>query len=161
MYGVPAASVGVAILSFQEHRRNVRPSDTIVIYLVATLAIDLVSLAVPLRVGWPFIFYRATCFEVVIRLVLLVLESVSKKSILRDESRDLPPEELAGILSLTYFWWLHDLLSLGYHKVLLPGDLPKIDTKLDSDPLRQKIIGSWEKRGTIASDLIFHLPFRF
>ncbi|KAL1902690.1 hypothetical protein Sste5346_001133 [Sporothrix stenoceras] len=148
MYGVLAASVGVTILSFQEHRRNIRPSDTIVLYLVATLAIDLVSLAVPLRFGWPSIFYRATCFEAVVKLVFLVLESKSKKSVLRDELHDLPPEELAGVLSLTYFWWLHDLLSLGYHKILSPEDLPKIDTKLDSDPLRQRILASWDKRGS-------------
>lgn len=147
MYGGLVSSLGIAILSFQEHRRNLRPSDTIVLYLVATLAIDLVSLAVPLRFGWPTIFYRATSLEAAVKLVLLGLENCSKTGILRDEFHDLPPEELAGILSLTYFWWLHDLLLLGYHKVLSPDDLPRIDTKLDSDTLRQKILASWQKRG--------------
>ncbi|KIH90038.1 hypothetical protein SPBR_00030 [Sporothrix brasiliensis 5110] len=147
MYGGPAASVAVAILSFQEHRRNLRPSNTIVLYLVATLAIDLVSLAVPLRFGWPTTFYGAKIFEATAKGTLLFLESRCKKPILREEFHDVPPEELAGVLSLTYFWWLHDLLQLGYDKVLLPADLPRMDSKLESDPLRQKILAVWETRG--------------
>ncbi|ERS97645.1 hypothetical protein HMPREF1624_05816 [Sporothrix schenckii ATCC 58251] len=148
LYGGPAASVAVAILSFQEHRRNLRPSNTIVLYLVATLIIDLMSLAVPLRFGWPTTFYGAKTFEATAKGTLLFLESRSKQRILREEFHDLPPEELAGVLSLTYFWWLHDLLQLGYDKVLSPADLPRMDSKLESDPLRQKILAAWETRET-------------
>ncbi|CAK7229469.1 hypothetical protein SCUCBS95973_007233 [Sporothrix curviconia] len=96
-----------------------------IFYLIATLVADFLLLAAPTPLGGSALFGRAVCLQAATKLVLLVLESRSKAHILRDEFAGRPPEDLAGILSLAYFWWLHDLLSLGYRKILSTDDLPR------------------------------------
>ena len=152
-----AAAVAASIVSFHDHRLSVRPSSVLVLYLTASLALDIVSLAGPLQPRWKP-FYWAMCVQAVAKLVLVLLECKSKSAILQDKYRSLPPEDLASILSLTYFWWLHDLLRLGFSKVLSPDDLPRIDTQLDAERLRQKILVAWGQRGDQADEQSTTLP---
>ncbi|EPE10420.1 abc transporter [Ophiostoma piceae UAMH 11346] len=154
-----AAAVVASAVSFHDHRLSVRPSSILVLYLTVSLALDIVSLASPLQPRWqPFYLYMAMCFQALAKLVLLLLECKSKSGILQDEYRSLPPEDLANILSLTYFWWLHDLLELGFSKILSPDDLPRIDTQLNAERLRQKIIAAWGQRDGQAAEQPMTLP---
>lgn len=131
-----AASVGIGLLSFQEHSRAIKPSTTAILYLAASVICDLLQLAAPSRFSSrPLLGLLAA--QLAVELALLVLECWSKEAILRDEYLGRPPEELASVLSVTYFWWMHRVLSDGYSKLLSDDKLPRIDRTLEAAKLRR------------------------
>jgi len=144
MLAVPVA-IGLGFLSAEEHKWSVRPSDTLVLYLVMSVMSDAVWLTLP-----SYLDKSASIgLQLFLKLALLILESRSKRSALLESYKDLPPEECAGILSRTFFWWITGLLSKGYRENLSGRDgLPAIDPVLSSGTLREKAITSWSQQGT-------------
>lgn len=149
-----AACVGLFPLLLFEHTRSIRPSDLAVIYLVVTLSCDALKFCtevfadstfhyvyLPLRWFWPIIL------NICIKLALLVVEGQGKKQILRDPSRQYSPEELAGVLSRTFFWWINPILAQGRREILTEDTLPPVDHTLSSKNLRRKALLAWDQRG--------------
>lgn len=85
--------------------------------------------------------------KVGVKLVLLVLESREKEKILRGHDVQWPPEELAGVLSKSFFWWINPVLAQGSRGILSGDSLPPIDRKLSSRTLRLKALRAWDQRG--------------
>lgn len=149
-----AACVGLFPLLLFEHKRSIRPSDLAVIYLVVTLSCDVLKFCTevfadsafhyvfpPLRSSWP------NLLNICIKLVLLAVESQGKKQVLRDPSRQYSPEELAGVLSRTFFWWINPILAQGSREILTEDTLPPVDHRLSSKTLRHKALLAWDQRG--------------
>lgn len=149
-----AACVGLFPLLLFEHNRSIRPSDLAVIYLVITLSCDALKFCtevfadsvfhyvnLPLRSSWPIVL------NICIKLALLVVESQGKKQLLRDTSRKYSPEELAGVLSRNFFWWINPILAQGRREILTEDTLPPVDRTLSSKTLRHKALLAWDQRG--------------
>jgi ATP-binding cassette, subfamily C (CFTR/MRP), member 1 len=68
----------------------------------------------------------------VTKLVLLVLESWSKRRYLNKADSEVAGEELAGFLSKSLFLWINPLLMKGSSESLTPPDLSPIDRALSS-----------------------------
>ena len=60
------------------------------------------------------------------------------------------PEETAGILGRTFFWWINPILGDGNRKILVAEDLPNVDRALTSETLREKILLAWSDRGAVS-----------
>lgn len=145
------ACLGLCPLVFLEHTRSVRPSDLSVLYLSVTLACDSIDLwttvyqdtaaSVALRDLLPAIL------NICLKLVLVVLESQRKDKILRDGSDKWSPEELSGILSRTFFWWINSILAQGRRNILTEDSLPPIGAQLSSKLLRHQASVAWDQRG--------------
>ena len=84
----------------------------------------------------------------VVKLLLLMAEAQSKRVILREPYQGLSPEETAGVLSMTFFWWVNSLLRDGYSRILSIGDLPPILREISSESVRDRMQKSWDTRGT-------------
>jgi ATP-binding cassette subfamily C (CFTR/MRP) protein 1 len=82
-----------------------------------------------------------------LELALLAVESHTKEAVLLPRYQRLTPEELAGILGRTFFWWINPILLKGYRSILTDVDLPRAGEELSSDALRRVVLRSWDQRG--------------
>lgn len=151
------ACIGLCPLLFLEHTRSVRPSDLVVIYLLVTLACDAAGLgtAVYENTTWPHVALPLgaalpAIADICVKFVLLVAESLSKETLLRGGRGNWAPEQLAGVLSRTFFWWINSILARGRRDILTEDSLPPIDHELSSRLLRRRALLAWDQRGNIS-----------
>ncbi|TFB06902.1 Metal resistance protein YCF1 [Trichoderma ghanense] len=151
-----AASVGLVWLSIAEHKRSIRPSNLIVLYLLLTIVFDTFALTYPgfsnVRSGGRN--HALLVAEVASRAAMLLLESQDKTSILRSEYGRASPEETAGLISSVLFWWLNGLLSRGNRSILRGSHLPPLDSGLEAEGLRRKILETWENRSNKSESIL-------
>ncbi|KAI9042041.1 P-loop containing nucleoside triphosphate hydrolase protein [Aspergillus affinis] len=139
------AAFDLCILLWFGHRRTVRPSTLVILYLGLSLTKDFIAWTLlsgdlePLERS--FLAARAA-----LELCLLMMESQSKTRILKPGYRSLTPEKRTGILGRVFFWWINPVLKQGYRDVLTPNALPGIDQAISSTVLRKRIIGAWRER---------------
>lgn len=134
----------IPILSYAEHVKTLRPSLIINTYMIISLLFD----AVRARTLWSRSEDKIAgdfTAGVVIKLVIVLLEAVEKRWILRVEYRGSPPEESSGIYNRSFFWWLNGLFRLGWSKTLELHDLFPLDKHLCSEYLQNLLQSSWLK----------------
>ncbi|KAH8903310.1 ABC transporter [Coniochaeta sp. PMI_546] len=133
-----------------EHTRSIRPSDLAVIYLLVSLACDIVAL-------WQAISHNAATrfnlFDVApalanlsVKFGLIVAESQGKQSILKDPREQWAPEQLAGLLNRTLLCWINPILAQGRRGILTEDSLPPLDHRLASRMLRYQASRAWDQR---------------
>ncbi|KAK1986922.1 P-loop containing nucleoside triphosphate hydrolase protein [Colletotrichum cereale] len=140
------ACIGLCPLLFLEHGRSIKPSDLATFYLLSSSFCDAARLGVILQhdgISFSFCLFVANAC---LKLLLLVIECHGKQAILRTPQEQCSPEELAGILNRTFFWWINSILWKGYRNVLIGGNLPPIDSKLSSRVLREQALQAWDLR---------------
>lgn len=139
------AAIAVCQLVFLEHGRSVRPSSLLLFYLLACVICEGVLLKS---------FYHGRVDSVSgpvltaafgLKLVLLAVESRSKKSYLREPYKDLPELETISDLNRIALFWVNHLILLGNRKLLSFPDLPSLDRPLTSERLRERLGTAWEK----------------
>lgn len=140
------ARVGLLPLLLLEHTRALRPSTQAVAYLLVSCACNAAELAEG-QFPFPSLGPTPTIATLCIQFSLLVAESQSKRTLLPELYNQRPPEELAGVLSLAFAWWMNPVLVKGKHKILEPADLPSIDHAFSSRLTRRRILQAWDRRG--------------
>jgi ATP-binding cassette, subfamily C (CFTR/MRP), member 1 len=160
--GVPPLANGIVMfclaaslswLSYLEHIRSEKPSDFIASYLLVSCIEDVV-LMIDHRYPGPLVFP----IQFLLKIVLLILESWGKSSLLIEKDSQLSPQDRAGIINRAFLWWTRDILILGYSKILSNDDIPPIDAGLSAERLRTEAVEAWEKRGRhIKSTLLANL----
>lgn len=78
---------------------------------------------------------------VVCKSVLLVLEATEKRSLM---ARSLPPEQTAGILNISVFWWFNPQLWAGYKRSLEFDDLLNVDEDISLEKSKDEIRQKWK-----------------
>ncbi|MCJ1286054.1 hypothetical protein MMC26_005396 [Xylographa opegraphella] len=150
---IPAACLSVldacslAVLSGLEHKRAIRPSMLISIYLLFSIILDVAQArTLWLRAASSTIAGLFTA-GVALKTFILVLETFEKRSFLRAPYRAYPPEALGGVLNTTIFWWINSLLRKGYRAVIVVDDLFDTDEALTSDTLGKTLLSVWARQG--------------
>lgn len=69
----------------------------------------------------------------VLKAVLLVIESLEKRSILLPPYRVLPHESTAGIFNEWFCWWMNPLLLFGYRRMHSLETLYEVDQELSAE----------------------------
>jgi ATP-binding cassette subfamily C (CFTR/MRP) protein 1 len=141
-----AASAGLVRLAITEHKRSIRPSSLIVLYLLLTSVWDIFALTYKGLLDDQDTSKGSTAFKLATRLAILTLECQEKTSILKSKYRPQSPEETAGLLSSVLFWWLNGLLSRGYRSILRGTHLPALENRMEAENLRRGILLSWDRR---------------
>ncbi|RKL31169.1 hypothetical protein BFJ72_g11186 [Fusarium proliferatum] len=139
-----ASVVATALLCpllYLEHVRSTRPADLAVIFLLVSLVCDL---GAALQEGPEEWLIPTT--KITLKFLLIAAESRSKQGILKSPYSFQSPEQLAGILSRTCFWWINPILALGNQIILSGEDLPPIDHLLTSEKLRHDGLKAWDQR---------------
>ena len=98
----------------------------------------------------------AAVADVALRLVLLLVENMNKQPLLMTPYKSLPPEETAGFISRSVYWWLKNLLITGGKRILNVADMPHLDTALKPRYRRDIVLQEWEKRGKQESEEGFY-----
>ncbi|CAG8239001.1 unnamed protein product [Penicillium salamii] len=80
------------------------------------------------------------------KALLLILESQSKRHILREEWQNWSLEETESAFSIAFYWWVNSLLRKGRSKLLELDSLSSIPRALSSTTLRERMRTCWESR---------------
>ena len=141
--GIPAAalalvsSILLAILAALEHTKALAPSPALVFFISVTALLDIARVRTLFLTRQP-LPAAMLCVGLVLKLLLLVFESRSKKKDLAALSSQTSPEKLAGPISRTMFHWINPLLTLGFKGSLKGRRLGPIDPKFDAEYLTER-----------------------
>lgn len=138
----------LCLLSYAEHTRSVRPSFILNTYLFCSLLFDIARC----RTLWlrqasvlSLVISIVTSVAVGVKLLVLVVEAFEKRSILKSEYADYPPEATAGFYNRAFFWWLNPLFKNGFSNMLSVHDLFDLDKQMSSERLMAKFEERWSK----------------
>ncbi|EIW84009.1 ABC protein [Coniophora puteana RWD-64-598 SS2] len=68
------------------------------------------------------------------------------------EDAKMTPLASANIFSILSYWWITDMMILGYQRTLQASDLYKMDPSRESGLLSEKLEASWSRRVTAAEE---------
>lgn len=83
--------------------------------------------------------------SVVLRAILLTLESIEKRGILLPPHKTASPEVISGPLNRGVFFWLSTLFFKGHTHILKLEDLYPLDPKMHSQDLYETLKAAWDK----------------
>ncbi|KAM4056986.1 ABC multidrug transporter [Hirsutella rhossiliensis] len=131
-------ALALSCLSYLEHRRSVRPSSVILVYLVFSCAFDALQCRTLWLLGRQLV---APLFSATLACKLLVpaLELVEKRHMLLPPWAALAPETTSSVINRGVFWWLNGLLLRGFRATLSADELYPLDHGLKSRPLLGKL----------------------
>lgn len=139
------ATLALAAVSYYEHYRSLRPSFLLSAYLGLTILFDVCQV----RTLWLRSHYKdqAAVFTagIALKFVLLLLESVEKRTLLREPFRHYSPEALGGMFNRSVFWWLNSLLLQGSKSHITQDTLMPLDRKLAADEVRNLMRLAWSR----------------
>lgn len=138
-------TAGVASLSYVDHQRSLRPSTLLSLYLSVLVILDIARVRTLWLMGDSTGESSSLTATLTLTVAALFLESTEKKSILSEEKRTGAPEEYSGFWTRTAFAWLAATFWAGYSKVINQEDLPKIDSRLQSHILRERLVATYAK----------------
>jgi hypothetical protein len=79
-----------------------------------------------------------------IRCLLLVLESIDKsRFLIHTEEGKLSPEDKSGIVSISLYLWMNDLIRAGFRTALTLKDLYSTSTDVSAEKLEVKLTKAW------------------
>lgn len=139
------AAFELSILSFLEHRRTVRPSSTVTLYVGLSSIKDFIALTLPSG-NLATTELILVSIRLVLELSLLIVDFQNRLAILKPRSKHLAPEEVTGVLGRALFWWINPIIKEGYYDILTQDDLPNVDRALSSRGLRKRLIRAWTQR---------------
>ncbi|CAG1968219.1 unnamed protein product [Fusarium graminearum] len=133
------ASLLACALSYKEHSCDRRPSTLLNIYVLLTLLFDIVQT----RTSWLLVSgssQQARLFtaSVVVKAVILCLETIPKTRWIHWVAEEHSPEESSGVFSVGVFAWLNRLFVRGYRGVLKIEDLYPLDESMASNGLQKR-----------------------
>ena len=141
------AALGLSILSYVEHTKNIRPSSIINAYLLLTLSFDVAQLRTKWLRGQDPAESGVASATLAVKLLVLVSEAIEKRGILFARYASPSPEATSGLYSRGLFWWLNPLFRLGYRNDVTDGDLFASDGDLLSESLGIRFRRHWVNRG--------------
>ncbi|KAK4157426.1 ABC transporter [Chaetomidium leptoderma] len=140
------STLAVFLFSYAEHTRAVRPSSILNTYLLSTLMFDIAHA----RTLWlraadqpnHAIAYISVA-TIVVKSIVLVLEALDKRRLLRPEYRAYPPEATSSIYSRSFFWWLNPLFRQGFGRELDVDDLYVLDKHIQASYCYTRFREAW------------------
>ncbi|KAG8161209.1 hypothetical protein KVR01_009473 [Diaporthe batatas] len=140
-----AASLSLLGLSYAEHVYSCRPSTLINVFLLFSVLFD----ATRTRTLWLQDYNRpaaiAALVATVVKLVMLPVEAIEKRDLLRPQYRELPSEATSGIFSQWAFWWELPLFRAGYAKKLEIETLFPLEKHFRSSFLQHSLQTRWNQ----------------
>jgi ATP-binding cassette subfamily C (CFTR/MRP) protein 1 len=150
------AALGLCILSYVEHSKNIRPSSIINAYLLFTLPFDAAQLRTRWLRGENLAGNGIASTILAVKLLILISEATEKRKLLFTPYADHSPEATSGLYSRGLFWWLNPLFRLGFRNVVNEDDLFSADGDLLSKSLEARFSKHWANRESSCFFLFFY-----
>lgn len=131
------ASVCVTIILYLAHRRALRSSAIVALWLIIAIACDIVRARSYFLRGNMDVIAASTVVLIALKTGLVGLEEVPKKSDIKDEDlqKSIGKEATSGFLSRSLFLWLNSMLSFGFRNRLDMDHLDDLDPCFSSTTL--------------------------
>lgn len=146
------ASIAIAIVLYVEHMYSLKTSTFLSIYLAMAALFDIVrARSYFIRPDLGAIGGISVAL-VILKLVLVALEEVSKARLIKSEylRKPLGKEFISGFWNRSLFIWLNSTLIMGFKKDITINELPDPGPEFDSEHLHERFEPNWEK-GTSAN----------
>ena len=147
----------LGVLSSVEHQRTVRPSLIAETYLGLSLLFDAARVRTLWLQNYNNTVAALTTVSLFLKLVLLCVEALEKRSILRLKWKSQSPEATSGIVGKLCFLWLNRLFRTGFSRSLSIEDMLPLDKHLTSGHLFPKLHKAWRRLAKRNSLLIVYL----
>lgn len=122
----------LAVNSTIAHRASPRPSLAISAYLFISALTDIARVRSLWLMGDHTNVAVVLSCSFAVKLILIVLENVSKRTFLLAQYANISGEETAGLFSRALFFWLTSLMITGSRQALNLSSLVPIHQKIDS-----------------------------
>ncbi|CZR69215.1 related to multidrug resistance-associated protein [Phialocephala subalpina] len=140
------AALGLYLLSYFEHTKNIRPSSIIDTYLLLTLPFDAAQVRTRWLRGENIAENGVASALIGVKILVLTSEATEKRGLLFTPYADPSPEATSGLYSRGLFWWLTPLFQLGFRNVVNEDDLFTADGDLLSKSLETRFNRHWANR---------------
>lgn len=110
-------------------------------YLLLSTLFDAAQSRTLLLLGNETVKLSSLSVAMLLKVVLLILESNSKARLLDGPHKYLPPESLSGMIGRALFWWTVPLFYAGYQRLLSPIDIYPVDSSMRSEALGKRLSG--------------------
>jgi ATP-binding cassette subfamily C (CFTR/MRP) protein 1 len=148
-------ALGLCLLSHVEHVRSVKPSSIINTYLFFTLLFDIARTRTLWITKAPVPIAGVFTATTVVKFVVSITEAFEKRSILLPPFQHSSPETTSGIYSRSFFWWLNEIMRIGFSRDISEKDLFPIDDGMNSRVLREQARTSWNNANKSRSHALF------
>lgn len=138
-------------VSYLEHVLLVRPSTLLTVYLSISSLLDLARVRTLFFVADSQIVARIFLGAYCVKIGILILEIVEKRSLLLPRSKGSSREATSGVLNRALFIWLNDLFWKGFGTHLTFDILTPLDADILSASKPTSLIARWE-RGCYSSN---------
>ncbi|KAG9763241.1 P-loop containing nucleoside triphosphate hydrolase protein, partial [Aureobasidium melanogenum] len=138
-------AIFICLLSHLEHKKSIRPSALLNVYLFFSVLFDVVQLRTLWKIHGLETVASVFSSALALKVVILVLEAWEKDSLLTPPYRGTAPEAKSGLYNRSLYWWLNRFLTVGFRKVIDFEDLYSLDDGLSSELLAEKAQTSWRK----------------
>lgn len=92
------------------------------------------------------------------KVIILVLENQSKRSILIKDWQTYGREETSGLMNRGFLFWINDFLIKGHKSFLTPADMYALSGDLRSRPLLDRMRRDWRRhKGSGKNALLWNL----
>ncbi|KAJ6785357.1 hypothetical protein PWT90_03232 [Aphanocladium album] len=141
------ASISILGILYITHTYSLQPSSFLSVFLSFTMLSDIVIARSYFRRTGLGANGALQIAMIVLKLVLVVLEEVPKRSLFYDEQHrsSLSREGAAGFWNRATFFWVNSLMMLGFREDLTVEDLPSIGEEFDSVRLFDKFSPNWSR----------------
>ncbi|KAB8206354.1 P-loop containing nucleoside triphosphate hydrolase protein [Aspergillus parasiticus] len=138
------ATAGCIVLSILEDRSSISPSSLLVLYLSL-----LTILGIPRLRSLSLIQTENVCQGLwtaifIITVLAVIQQSLCKIAFLHTCYGDIGSEQRVGFWSRSFYTWVIPLLRQGYRDILEVKQIPKAETRLDSQYSLRKLQHAWE-----------------
>ncbi|KJZ73968.1 hypothetical protein HIM_06636 [Hirsutella minnesotensis 3608] len=140
-----ASAVCVGALFYTEHRHSPRPSTLLSLYLTVSLLFEAIKTRSLFRRDGLLAESSLSAAATGLRLFLLIVAEISKRSLLHEFSRVAGPEETSGFWGRSLFLWLHSVFRMGFRGCIKIDDLQDSGTTFTSVRLLSKFEDAWSK----------------
>jgi ATP-binding cassette subfamily C (CFTR/MRP) protein 1 len=140
------ACLSLLYLSSLEHTRSASPSDIIGVFVLFSIILDVPqarTLWLRHRSDTAIAATFTACL--VIKTIVLFLETQSKRPWLLPSFQAYAPEALANIFNRTVLWWLGPLLLFAYRNNIRFENLYAIDDSLSSESVEHRFMHCWSR----------------
>lgn len=131
------------LASLLEHKRSVRPSTVLCVYLGISALLDLARVRTLFFMPGTAVVARVNLAGYCTKVLLLCLEVTEKRHLLRPDWQHASPEEASGVLNRSLFVWLNTVFIKGFRTVLTVNVLTPLDSQLLSASNPLKLIITW------------------
>lgn len=141
------ASLGIMVILYIAHTYSLQPSAFLSVFLTITALFDITMTRSYFRRTGLDTIGALQASVVVLKLMLVVLEEIPKRTLFRTEQlrSSVATETVIGFWNRAIFGWLNSLILFGYRRDLDIDDLPSIEDEFDSLKLYDRFVPHWNQ----------------